>query len=398
MFTKGPVAGAAPGDREGGARVVDDQLRFGLLGPLLVEQGVRTVQVRSRQRLILAMLLMNAGRPVSVDRLIDGVWGDSPPDGAVNALQVHVSQLRRTLAAGGAVIVTQPPGYLLRSSPDRLDLLRFEELAHRGNDLLAAGQHAQAAQALGEALALWRGPPLENLPDGPFVASARTFLDERRLGVTEDRLRLLLTLRRDREVIEVGEELLTTHPLRESVWETVILALYRSGRQADALAHYRACRELLLDELGVEPMPGLQMLEQQILNHDRMLVPAVRPTSALVIPSGRPPGGETADQTVQRAQRRDADLVLADGTVLPLPERVVLGRHPDCDVVLHDSQVSRRHAEVRLVSGRHMLLDLSSSNGTWIDDQPVLQHLLSDGDTFRVGDQVISYRTRPSSG
>ena len=127
--------------------------------------------------------------------------------------------------------------------------------------------------------------PLENLPDGPFVASARTFLDERRLGVTEDRLRLLLKLGRDREVIEVGEDLLATHPLRESVWETVILALYRSGRQADALARYRACRELLLDELGVEPMPGLQMLERQILNHDRVLVPAVRPTSALVIPS-----------------------------------------------------------------------------------------------------------------
>ena len=370
--------------------MVEDQLRFGVLGPLLVEHGEQTVPVRSRQRLILAMLLMNAGRPVSVDRLIDGVWGDSPPDGAVNTLQVHVSQLRRALAVGDATILTQPPGYLLRCSPVQLDLLMFEKLAHRGNDLLAAGEHAQAAQALGEALALWRGPPLENLPDGPFVESARTFLDERRLGVTEDRLRLLLTLRRDREVIEVGEDLLATHPLRESVWETVILALYRSGRQADALAHYRACRELLLDELGVEPMPGLQMLEQQILNHDRLLVPAVRPTSALVIPSGRP-GGQTVGQTVQRAQRRDSDLVLADGSVLP-------GRHPDCDVVLHDSQVSRRHAEVRLVNGRHLLLDLSSSNGTWIDDQPVLQHLLSEGDTFRIGDQVIAYRTRPSSG
>ena len=378
--------------------MIEEPLRFGVLGPLLVERGDQTVPVRSRQRLILAMLLMNAGRPVSVDRLIDEMWGDDPPDGSVNTLQVHVSQLRRALAAANATILTQPPGYLLRTSPTQLDLLMFEQLAHRGNDLLDAGEHAQAAQALGEALALWRGPPLENLPDGPFVASARSFLDERRLGVTEDRLRLLLKLRRDRDVIEIGETLLTTHPLRESVWETVILALYRSGRQADALARYRACRELLLDELGVEPMPGLQMLERQILNHDRVLVPAVRPTSALVIPSGPGSGGETAGATVQRTQRRDADLVLPDGTVVALPERVVLGRHPDCDVVLQDAQVSRRHAEVRLVSGRHMLLDLSSSNGTWIDERPVLQHLLSDGDTFRVGDQLISYRTRPSSG
>ena len=377
---------------------MEEPLRFGVLGPLLVERGEQTVPVRSRQRLILAMLLMNAGRPVSVDRLIDEMWGDNPPDGPVNTLQVHVSQLRRALAAGDATILTQPPGYLLRTSPAQLDLLMFEQLAHRGNDLLGAGEHAQAAQALGEALALWRGPPLENLADGPFVASARSFLDERRLGVTEDRLRLLLELRRDREVIEIGEGLLTTHPLRESVWETVILALYRSGRQADALARYRACRDLLLDELGVEPMPSLQMLERQILNHDRVLVPAVRPTSALVIPSGRGSIGETAGATVQRTQRIDADLVLPDGTVVALPERVVLGRHPDCDVVLQDSQVSRRHAEVRLVSGRHMLLDLSSSNGTWIDERPVLQHLLSDGDTFRVGDQLIAYRTRPSGG
>jgi DNA-binding SARP family transcriptional activator len=344
------------------------------------------------------MLLMNAGRPVSVDRLIDGVGGDRPPEGAVNTLQVHVSQLRRALAPGDATILTQPPGYLLRCDPTRLDLLMFEKMGHRGSELADAGEHAQAAQALGKALALWRGPPLENLPDGPFVASARSFLDERRLGVTEDRLRLLLKLGQDREVIEIGDALLTTHPLRESVWETVILALYRSGRQADALARYRACRELLLDELGVEPMPGLQMLERQILNHDRKLVPAVRPTSALVVPSERRSGGETTVATVQRTQRMDADLILADGSVVPLPAGVVLGRHPDCDVVLRDAQVSRRHAEVRLVSGRHMLLDLASSNGTWLDDQPVLQHLLSDGDRFRVGEQVIGYRTRPETG
>ena len=276
---------------------MEEPLRFGVLGPLLVERGEQIVPVRSRQRLILAMLLMNAGRPVSVDRLIDEVWGDNPPDGAVNTLQVHVSQLRRALAAGNATILTQPPGYLLRTSPAELDLLMFEQLAHKGNDLLDKGDHAQAAQALGDALALWRGPPLENLPDGPFVASARSFLDERRLGVTEDHLRLLLKLRRDREVIEIGESLLTTHPLRESVWETVILALYRSGRQADALARYRACRELLLDELGVEPMPSLQMLERQILNHDRVLVPAVRPDER--------PGDPLRTQVERRDRRRD---------------------------------------------------------------------------------------------
>ena len=343
------------------------------------------------------MLLMNSGRAVSVDRLIDGLWGESPPENSLNTLQVHMSQLRRALDAGGASIVTQSPGYLLKVGVDQLDLMQFEELVHRGNDLLGTEEHADAARVLGQALDLWRGPPLEDLGDSPFVASARTFLTERRLGVTEDRLRLLLKLGRDREVIEAGEVLLASHPLRESVWEAVVLALYRSGRQADALARYRDCRNLLLDELGVEPMPGLQMLERQILNHDQVLVPAVRQTSALVIPARDASGDSMAGTTVQRPRRLDAALWLADGTVVPLSARVVLGRHPDCDVVLHDAQVSRRHAEVRLVSGQHMLLDLSSSNGTWMNDQPILQQRLNHGDVFQLGDEVISYRTSPST-
>lgn len=372
-------------------------LHFGVLGPVVVQHGTHTLSLRGRQRVLLAMLLMNAGRAVSVDRLIDGLWGERPPDGSLNTLQVHMSQLRRALAVGGDTIVTQSPGYVLRVAGDQLDLMLFEKLVHGGYDLLSAGGHAEAAQALGQALDLWRGPPLENLADGPFVASARTFLTERRLGVTEDRLRLLLKLRRDREVIEEGEALLASHPLRESVWEVVVLALYRSGRQADALARYRSCRELLLDELGVEPMPGLQQLERQILNHDRVLVPAIRQTTALVVSTHDASDSATAAITVQRTPRLDAALLLADGTVVPLSARVVLGRHPDCHVVLDDPQVSRRHAEVRLVSGQHMLLDLSSSNGTWVNDQPILQKGLSHGDTFRIGDQVIGYRTSPSS-
>lgn len=374
-----------------------EQVHFGVLGPMLVEHGTQTILLRGRQRVLLAMLLMNSGRAVSVDRLIDGLWGESPPDNSLNTLQVHMSQLRRALDAGSASIVTQSPGYLLKVGVDQLDLMQFEELVHRGNDLLGSEERAEAARVLGQALDLWRGPPLEDLGDSPFVDSARTFLTERRLGVTEDRLRLLLKLGRDREVIEAGEVLLASHPLRESVWEAVVLALYRSGRQADALARYRDCRNLLLDELGVEPMPGLQMLERQILNHDQVLVPAVRQTSALVIPTQDASGVSAAATTVKRPRRLDAALVLADGTVVPLSARMVLGRHPDCDVALHDPQVSRRHAEVRLVSGQHMLLDLSSSNGTWMNDQPILQQRLSHGDVFRLGDEVIAYRTSPSA-
>jgi hypothetical protein len=207
-------------------------------------------------------------------------------------------------------------------------------------------------------------------------------------------MRLLLDLGRDREVIETCEATLASHPLRESLWEKLILALYRSGRQADALAKYRACRRVLLEELGVEPMPRLRTLEQQILNHDARLDPAPPRTGTMVVVSSSSNKRPSGKATVVRPQRLESELMLADGRTLPLGNRIVLGRHPDCDVVLDDSLVSRRHAEIRLANGSHVLLDLSSSNGTWMGDRLVHQHRLENGDTFQIGDQVLRYRTR----
>jgi len=373
-------------------------MRFGVLGPLAVEYDGRPVAMGSlKQRLVLAMLLMTANRVVSVDRLTDGLWGEEPPDGAMNTLQAHVSHLRRALAVGDVAILTQPPGYLLRVEPEQVDLLRFEQLTQRANDLADRGQAREALADLTGALELWRGPALEDLGSSTFGDSARTFLEERRLGVLEDRLTLLGRLGRHQEQIESCEAVLAAHPLREAVWEKLIVALYRSGRQADALAKYRTCRELLQDELGVEPMPRLQQLEQQILNHDKRLQPARRTTTAMVIaaPAQPAPSGQV---TVLRARRLDATLVLGDGSTVPLAERTVLGRHRDCDITLEDPMVSRRHAEIRLTNGSHVLLDLSSSNGTWVAGRPVLQHPLRDGDTIKVGDQVLRYRTTDPSG
>jgi SARP family transcriptional regulator, regulator of embCAB operon len=368
---------------------------FGILGPLSVVHRGQSLSLGGlKQRVVLGMLLMNAGRTVSVDRLIDGVWGDDPPEGAVNTVQVYVSHLRRVLASTEAAILTQPPGYLLRLTARQLDLLQFEELAQRAQDEVAARRPSVAADVLRRALDLWRGPPLEDLGAAPFAVSARTFLEERRLGAVDDELALLLELGRDREVIESCEQNLAAHPLRESLWERLILALYRSGRQADALARYRACRRILLDELGVEPTPRLQTLEHQILNQDRRLEPAPRRTGTSVVVTGLPGRPDSGTATVVRPRRLQSQLVLADGRAVPLGDRVVLGRHPDCDIVLDDASVSRRHAEIRLANGSHVLLDLSSSNGTWVRDQPVLQHRLLDGDTFQIGDQVLRYRTR----
>jgi DNA-binding SARP family transcriptional activator len=366
---------------------------FGVLGPLSVRQDGQLLAIGGqKQRLVLAMLILNAGRPVSVDRLIDGVWEDDPPTGATNTVQVYVSQLRRALAHGDAAIITQPPGYLIRAPRETIDLLVFEDLISQAQDDIRATRPVAAVDALGEALSLWRGVPLEDLGSNGFVESGRTFLEERRLGVVDDRLELLLELGRDREVAETSREVLAESPLRESIWEKLIVSLYRTGRQAEALAAYRSCRDTLLDELGVEPTPKLKELEGQILNHDARLQPRRGSTDALVVPQAAPTG-RSGSATVLRPRRLNAELVLGDGTVVPLSDRVILGRHVDCDVVLDDSAVSRRHAEIRLASGRHVLLDLSSSNGTWMNGEPILQHLLVHEDTFQIGDHTLQYRT-----
>jgi DNA-binding SARP family transcriptional activator len=336
---------------------------------------------------------------VSAERLIDGIWGGAPPPGVTNTLQAHVSHLRRALSVGDTTITTRAPGYLMTVTSEQLDLLLFDELTRVAQERIADGQHAAGIDLLRVALDLWRGPALEDLGPGPFSDSARIYLEERRFGIINDRLELELRLGRDQVVIETCEAVLSVSPLRESVWEKLIVALYRSGRQSDALAKYRLCRDVLLDELGVEPMPRLRLLEQQILNQDPRLAAIRAKTDGLVIPGEVDQRGAwmTGATTVQQPDRLDAHLQLDDGTEVPLADVTVLGRHPDCDVVIDDLSVSRRHAEIRIVNGRHILFDLSSSNGTWVAGEPVLQHLLRDGDDFKMGDQMLRYRTRQTA-
>lgn len=368
---------------------------FGVLGPLAVTvagQPVRLGGLKPRQ--VLAMLLLNAGRTVSVDRLIEALWEDQPPEGAVNSVQVHVSHLRRVLADGDVPLLTQLPGYQLQVRPEQVDLLRFDQLAGQARERATAGSTSEAAEALDEALDLWRGPALEDIGSGTFADNARSFLEERRWGVTEDLLRLRLRLRQYPLVAERCAAMVAEQPLRESWWELLMVALYRAGRPAEALARYHQCRQVLLEELGVEPMPRLQRLEQQILNHDHRLDPGPA-TASVVYPRPGGGAGHQAGTTTQlRARRRDAELVVDEAATVPLGTRTVIGRHADCDVVLTSPDVSRRHAEIRLVGGRHLLLDLSSANGTWLGDEPVLQRLLDDGDVLRVGEHQLRYRVR----
>jgi DNA-binding SARP family transcriptional activator len=218
---------------------------------------------------LLALLLLHANRVVSRDRLIDELWDGSPPETASTALQVHVSQLRKAL--GHDAIATQAPGYMVAVEPGALDLERFEHLVKE-----AQGEEPEtAAERLREALGLWRGPPFADL--GDFARAERAQLEEQHAAALEQRVEADLALGRHVELVPELEALLREDPLRERRRAQLMLALYRSGRQADALDTYRSGRKLLADELGLEPGGELRQLEKSILEHDPALAPPAAP-------------------------------------------------------------------------------------------------------------------------
>ncbi len=263
-------------------------MRFRVLGPLEVrDEDGWTNLTAAKQRALLAVLLLKANQAVSAHWLIEQLWDQQPPATAANQLQVHVSRLRRLLGdPRGRILVTQAPGYRLAVGPGELDLDWFEELAASGRGALGDGALDQAAGMLGEALRLWRGPALADVPAGALVEREAARLEERRLLAVEDCVEVKLRRARHGELVAELQVLVAQEPLRERRWGLLLLALYRSGRQADALAAYRQLRERLVEELGVEPGAELQRLQRQILAADPALeAPAAvprTPTSGLV--------------------------------------------------------------------------------------------------------------------
>jgi DNA-binding SARP family transcriptional activator len=259
-------------------------MEFGLLGPLeALKDGQPIGLGGGKQRTLLAVLLLHANQAVSSDRLIDELWGESPPATAAKIVQVYVSRLRKEL--GDARLVTRAPGYLLRAQPHELDLGRFERLvaeARRADALTAA-------EKLREALALWRGPPLADLAYEPFARPELVRLDELRWAALELRIDADLACGRAAELVSELEGLIAAHPLRERLRAQLMLALYRSSRQAEALDAYRRARRELADGLGLEPSEELRRLEQAILRQDPELDPppgGLPGHSVLVAPRG----------------------------------------------------------------------------------------------------------------
>jgi YVTN family beta-propeller protein len=249
---------------------LEGSVEFRILGPLELVVDGRPVELPGgRQRTLLALLVLHANEVVSSDRLMDGLWGEQPPATAAKVLQNAVSQVRRSL--GNGLIVTRAPGYLLRVEPEAIDARRFESLLEEGRETLAAGEAAEAARIFRDALGLWRGPPLDDFAYEPFAQTEIARLEELRLRALEERIEADLALGRHADLVGELERLVADHPLRERPRGQLMLALYRSGRQAEALQAYQDGRRLLAEELGLEPGTALQQLEQQILTRDPAL-------------------------------------------------------------------------------------------------------------------------------
>jgi DNA-binding SARP family transcriptional activator len=296
----------------------------GVLGPL--EAAVRGAPVdlgSPRQRVLLALLITQANEVMSVGSLIDALWPEDPPDTAANIIQGYVSELRKRL--GREAIATRGRGYAAVLDDEDLDLRRFERLLLHGSRALERGDAAAAAEQLAEALALWRGPALADLDGSDAVRSITARLDELRMLAHERRIEADIACGRHRAVIPELEALVAKHAFRERLRAQLMIALYRSGRQADALAVYRAGRELLADRLGLEPGAALHDLQQAILAHDASL-------SEPELASG-PPVGEPPVLLIPSSPERLDDLLALAALLVTAPPRELIvclavpGRH-----------------------------------------------------------------------
>jgi DNA-binding SARP family transcriptional activator/tetratricopeptide (TPR) repeat protein len=316
------TSGADPGLQPG--------MRVTLLGPVGVASAGMTVHLGGpKQRAVLALLALDVGRVVSADRLILQLWREEPPAQAMMALQSYVSRLRRVLAAvrptgSSPVIVTRAPGWVLELPPDSVDVTQFAALVTRGRALLASAEPADAVKHLRSALALWSGPAMDDLRMSGFAVAERTRLEQLRMDATESLFEAELAAGNWPAVVEGAERFTEENPFRERAWLVLMLAMYRSGRQADALAVAGRLRALLTDELGLDPSPEVRDLETRILRQDPAL-DASRRSDLLLAPADEPqPPGRAA--AVDR--QIPVQAAVPDGQVgdLESPRELIVGR------------------------------------------------------------------------
>ncbi|MEU6879426.1 BTAD domain-containing putative transcriptional regulator [Streptomyces sp. NPDC046712] len=342
-------------DRENGPRVPEQRapetglhsegdLRFGVLGPVRAWRGGEALPSGSpQQRALLAALLMRDGRTATAAELIDAIWGDEPPSQALAAVRTYASRLRKILAPG--VLVSDAGGYAIRVPAGVVDLNVAQELAAEAEKLRAAGDRGEARSRLGKALALWDGEPLASVP-GPYAETQRARLEEWRLQLLEARLDMDLEVGAHAEAVSELTALTAAHPLRERLRELLMLALYRSGRQAEALAVYADTRRLLADELGVDPCPELSRLQQRILQADTELARPVEesaPAPVVARPAQLP--ATVPDFTGRSSFVRELGdrLATAEGSVMAVSALAGIGGVGKTTLAVHVAHEARPH-------------------------------------------------------
>jgi YVTN family beta-propeller protein len=403
-------------------------MEFRVLGELEVLAGDRPLELGgAKQRSVLSMLVLQAGNVVSTDTLIDGLWGERPPATAAKSLQVYVSRLRKAL--GENAIVTRPPGYLLDATPEQVDVGRFERLVEEAKREAPAAAAATFRHALG----LWRGSALADLAEEPFARAEIARLDEQRLAALENRIDADLALGRHSSVVAELEGLVRTHPYRERLRGQLMLALYRSGRQADALDAYRDARTALAEQLGLEPGHDLKDLERRILSQDPSLAapsdPERSPTTYLKRPSRRAlvllgafAAAAAAGVTIAVLELTDAEtkapivaqansVALIDQKRNALAEAIPIGERPT-RIAIHGDDVWVLHPDRGTIShlsrAERTLLGTvgagsapsnlaAEERGVWVSDARNGTVTLIESERLTVADTVRT-RKRPLAG
>ncbi|MFC8586596.1 BTAD domain-containing putative transcriptional regulator [Streptomyces sp. NPDC057217] len=344
--TAAPAVPARAGEgTETERAVAAGALRFGVLGPVRAWRGDAAVSTGSpQQRALLAALLLRGGRTATAAELIDALWGEESPSQALAAVRTYASRLRKAL--GPEVLVSESGGYALRASAAALDLTAAQELAGEAEKLRAGGDRAAARARLAEALDLWDGEVLASVP-GPYAEAQRTRLEEWRLTLLETRLDIDLEVGAHAEAVSELTALTAAHPLRERLRELLMLALYRGGRQAEALAVYADTRRLLADELGVDPNPELSRLQQRILRADAELARPVEEPAPAAAPVARPAQlpATVPDFTGRASFVRElgARLATAEGHVMAVSALAGIGGVGKTTLAVHVAHEARPH-------------------------------------------------------
>jgi len=360
-------------------------LRFGVLGPLQMSaNGTDLPLGASKQRAVLAMLLINRNRIVPADTLIDAVWQQRPPPEARGSLHAHISRLRRLVSEAGldpaAVVVGIQPGYRLNVPDEACDLGRFAIEQKAGIQAAAAGRFEEASRHLSAALSEWRGPVLEDLWDFQFVDAFAAALAEDKLVALTVRAETEIACGRTHSIISELEALVVLHPYREPLWAQLITAYYLAERQYDALDAYGRLKTALADDLGIDPGPTLRGLHQRILRQEPLdIKEAARATAKHVVATLQRRPKVAQESAV--AQLRDAA-----GRRYPLRGAATrIGRLADNDIVLDDDSVSRHHAVIVDTGNSFVITDLQSANGVDVADRRIrTSETLADGDRIRI--------------